>query len=106
MVKKLLFDITDHNALDTNGDAPLHCFVKRKDKEKFNCLITFLIHSKCDVNLPNTDGQTALHLACQVSVPFNFSQLIDPALLPTCYSHDAIFILCDINPPSIVTIYH
>ena len=66
-LKKLLFEIEDHNALDCNGDAPLHCYVKRRDKEKFNCLITFLIHSKCDVNLLNIDGQTALHLACKVS---------------------------------------
>lgn len=65
-LKKLLIEVTDHDTLDSNGDAPLHYFVKRKDKEKFKCLMTFLIHSKCNVNLLNVDGQTALHLACQV----------------------------------------
>lgn len=63
---KLLFKVTDHNALNQDGDAPLHSFVKRRDKEKFNCLMAFLIHSKCDVNLTNREGQTALHLACEV----------------------------------------
>lgn len=67
-LKNLLGQARDHNALDANGDAPLHCFVKRKDREKFNCLMALLIHSKCDINLPNKDGQTALHLACQVKI--------------------------------------
>ena len=58
--------VEDHNVQDMDGDAPVHAYVKRKDKEKMNCLMTFLIHSKCDVNLPNEEGQTALHLACQV----------------------------------------
>ena len=66
-LKKLLFKIEDHNALDSNGDAPLHCYVKRRDKERFNCLITFLIYSKCDINFLNIEGQTALHLGCKVS---------------------------------------
>ena len=65
-LKKLLIEVTDHDTLDLNGDAPLHYFVKRKDKEKFKCLMTFLIYSKCDINMLNVDGQTALHLACQV----------------------------------------
>ena len=63
---KLLFEIKDHNILDKNGETPLHSYVRRTDKEKFNCLMTFLIHSKCDVNLPNREGRTALHLACEV----------------------------------------
>ena len=71
MVEKLLLEREDHNALDSSGDAPLHCYVKRRDKERYDCLIMFLIHSKCDVNLRNSDGQTALHLACKVSLePF------------------------------------
>jgi ankyrin repeat protein len=78
-LKKLLteFEVTDHDTLDSNGDAPLHCLVKRKDirvREKFNCLMTFLVYSKCNVNMLNVDGQTALHLACQVNTlwPFQF----------------------------------
>lgn len=58
--------VGDHNALDMNGDAPVHSYVRRRDKEKFKCLMTLLIHSDCDVNLANRDGQTALHLACEV----------------------------------------
>ena len=67
VLKKLLFEIEDHNALDSNGDAPLHSYVKRRDKERFDCLVTFLTYSKCDINYQNIDGQTALHLACKVS---------------------------------------
>ena len=66
-LKKLVFEIEDHNALDSNGDAPLHSYVKRTDKERFDCLVTFLTYSKCDVNFLNIEGQTALHLACIVS---------------------------------------
>lgn len=65
-LKKLLVKVVDHNALDANGDAPVHSYVRRRDKEKFKCLMTLLIHGNCDVNLPNKDGQTALHLACEV----------------------------------------
>ena len=65
-LKKLLMKVEDHNVLDFNGDAPVHSYIRRRDKEKFNCLMTLLIYSKCDVNLPNKDGQTALHLACEV----------------------------------------
>ena len=83
-MKKLLLEVTEHNTLDQNGDAPLHYFIKRKDREKFNCLIAFLIYSKCDINLLNAGGQTALHLACQVSIhwtlAFQFLQLIDQDL--------------------------
>ena len=62
-----MLESEDHNVLDSNGDAPLHCYVKRTDKENYNCLIMFLTYSKCNVNLRNSDGQTALHLACKVS---------------------------------------
>ena len=62
-VMKLLFEVKDHNIQDANGDMPVHSYVKN---QRFDCLMTFLIHSKCDVNLTNRDGYTALHLACQV----------------------------------------
>ena len=65
-LKKLLVKVGDHNALDMNGDAPVHSYVRRRDKQKFKCLMTLLIHSECDVNLANKEGQTALHLACEV----------------------------------------
>ena len=67
VLKKLLFEIENHNALDSNGDAPLHSYVRRRDKESFDCLVTFLTYSKCDINYHNIEGQTALHLACKVS---------------------------------------
>ena len=66
-LKKLLSKVEDHDAWDKNGDAPVHSYLRRRDKEKFNCLMTLLIHSHCDVNLANKDGQTALHLACEAS---------------------------------------
>ena len=65
-LKKLLVKVVDHNELDANGDTPVHSYVRRRDKEKFKCLMTMLIHGDCDVNMPNKDGQTALHLACEV----------------------------------------
>ena len=67
VLKKLLFEIEDHNAFDSKGDAPLHSYVKRRDKERFDCLVTFLTYSKCDINYLNIDGQTALHLAYKVN---------------------------------------
>jgi ankyrin repeat protein len=60
-------EVTDHDTLDSNGDAPLHYLVKRKDGEKFKCLMAFLTYSKCNINMLNVDGLTALHLACQVN---------------------------------------
>lgn len=50
-----------------NGDAPLHSYVRRRDKHKLSCLMAFLIHSKCDIDMKNKDGETALHLACKVN---------------------------------------
>ena len=64
VLKKLLFETENHHALDSNGDAPLHSYVRRRE---FDCLVTFLIYSKCDINYQNIEGQTALHLACKVS---------------------------------------
>jgi hypothetical protein len=75
VIKKLLFEIEDHNALDSNGDAPLHSYVKRRDKERFDCLVAFLTYSKCDINYQNIGGQTALHLACKVSHCFFWSTI-------------------------------
>ena len=66
-VQKLLKNNPDPDAVDDNGDTPLHAYVKRKDKHKFDCLTTLLIHSKCDLDKPNHDGMTALHLAAEVS---------------------------------------
>ena len=88
-VKKLLFEITDHNIQDANGDMPVHSYVKNRT---FDCLMTFLIHSKCDVNLPNRDGYTALHLACQVwrIVPNNNGGVCIICVSSTCLMADFI----------------
>lgn len=55
--------------LNREGDAPIHYYVKRRDKHKFDCLVAFLIHSQSIVDLVNNDGMTALHLACEVRCP-------------------------------------
>ena len=49
-----------------DGDTPLHAYVRRRDKNKLGCLMTFLINAKCDVNAVNKDGDSPLHLACKV----------------------------------------
>ena len=59
----------DPDGLDGNGDAAIHCFVRRQrgEKQMFSCLMALLIHSRCDVDLPNANGDSALHLAADVS---------------------------------------
>ncbi len=58
--------------LNREGDAPIHYYVKRRDKYRFDCLMAFLIHSQSVVDLVNNDGMTALHLACEVREEYNF----------------------------------
>ena len=53
--------------LNREGDAPLHYYIKRRDKHRFDCLMAFLIHSTSIIDLVNNDGMTALHLSCEVS---------------------------------------
>ncbi len=48
------------------GDAPLHAYVRRKDKNKLDCLMAFLTDPKCDVDVVNEEGDSPLHLACKV----------------------------------------
>ena len=58
----------DTNTYDKNGDTPLHAYVRRKDKNKLDCLVAFLINAKeYDVDRKNGDGDTPLHVACKVS---------------------------------------
>lgn len=47
------------------GDTPLHAYVKR---QKMGCLMAFLIHAKYDVDMVNSGGDNALHLACKVRI--------------------------------------
>ena len=58
----------DANALDENGDTPLHAYVRRKDKNKLECLMIFLINASYEVDKLNKSGDTPLHLACKVCV--------------------------------------
>ena len=64
---KLLRSEVDPDAADEKGDTPLHAYVKRTDKHKFECLMALLVHSKCDLDKPDQEGMTPLHLAAQVS---------------------------------------
>ena len=52
------------------GDAPIHYYIKRQDQNRFECLMAFLIHTpRSDIiDLVNSEGMTALHLACKVAV--------------------------------------
>ncbi len=60
-------DKVDADALDENGNTPIHAYIKRGDKRKLECLMTFLINAKYeDINAKNHDGDTPLHLACKV----------------------------------------
>ena len=49
-----------------DGDTPLHAYVRRQDKHKMECLMTFLVHADYDVDMVNDDGDSPLHLACKV----------------------------------------
>lgn len=51
-----------------DGETPLHAYVRRHDKQKLQCLMTFLVHAEYDVDMVNKDGDSALHLACKVSL--------------------------------------
>ncbi len=69
--------------LNREGDAPLHYYIKRKDKYRFDCLMAFLIHSPSIIDLVNNDGMTALHLSCEVSCRcYENNQLCMDNLLP------------------------
>jgi len=74
-VLKLLRSEVDPDAADEKGDAPLHAYVKRTDKHKFECLMALLVHSKCDLDKPDEEGMTPLHLAAQVSKCFSLVEV-------------------------------
>ena len=56
----------DMNALN-EGNAVIHRIIKKKHKDKLEMLLTLLINSEVDVNLQNWKGNTALHMAIEVS---------------------------------------
>ena len=49
-----------------NPDAVIqwHSYVRR---EKYDVLMNFLVHEKYGIDQQDEEGQTALHLACEVS---------------------------------------
>ena len=58
------------NARNENGDAPIHTFVRGKNRYKFDCLMALLVYSDTralEIDAPSADDNTALHLAVQVS---------------------------------------
>ena len=59
----------DVNALDEEtGDAPIHSIAKRKRKDRLELLMALLVNSTVDVNLLNSRGNSALHLAVEVQI--------------------------------------
>ena len=64
-------DVTDLNALNYEGDAPIHAIVrhKRKKRERAALLLTLLVNGCSDVDInkySEKSGDTALHLAVMV----------------------------------------
>ena len=57
----------DPNARDEDGNCAVHVFIARHSKKhSFDCLMTLLIHGRCDLDKPDRSGDTALHLAAAV----------------------------------------
>lgn len=67
-VQKHLKSLTDHNAVNSDGDTLLHAYIRRKDKHKNECLLTLLVYGNCDVDKENAHGFTPLHIAAEVWV--------------------------------------
>ena len=59
--------VDDGNGRNEAGDAPIHAIVRHKRKRRLDLLVTLLTHGDVDVNLPGSDGNTALHFAVSVS---------------------------------------
>lgn len=62
--------VLDLNALNSEGDAPIHAIVRRKRKKRASLLLTLLVNgcSKVDIDkYSEKSGDTALHLAVMVS---------------------------------------
>ena len=59
----------DPDACESDNNALVHSIVSRelRDKQKLELLEVLFTHSLADVNLQGQDGNTALHLACEVS---------------------------------------
>lgn len=68
----------DANALNEQQESPLHSIVKRQfqnKEEKQKLLLALLMHSDVDVNQKAAHGNTALHLAVEVSPHLNYDDV-------------------------------
>ena len=71
-IKKIQSPDGSVNRLNVDGDSILHSIVKmpynshRKKELKLRYLNGLLMHSDVDVNLPNEQKTTALHIAAEV----------------------------------------
>ena len=66
-VQRLLKELENHDARNTDGDTLLHTYVRRQDKHKKDCLLALLMYGSCDVDGSNKQGFTPLHIAAEVS---------------------------------------
>lgn len=62
MIHTLLKNGAEVNAVDVDGDVPLHCACRSGD---FNTIMELLKSKKININLKDTYGNTALHLLLQ-----------------------------------------
>ena len=50
-------------------DTPIHTFIRKRLSERTEMIVNLLTSGKgANINLPNGDGNTPLHLAAEVSV--------------------------------------
>ena len=71
VVKYLTIDGVDVNTINSDGDTPLHCYVKMDRPDKIDYITALLVHCNIgtlNINKKNRHGNTPLHLATQVFV--------------------------------------
>ena len=80
MIEILLENGADVQAVDRNGDAPIHiaCNGLRLD-----CLKPILQNKGCDPNQQNADGVTALHIVCRMGENMDSNMRFIQALIST-----------------------